>query len=610
MYFEQKIRKPNEVYIASQGLMLSDILKRHQHYLAEDVHGWENMQAKLNNEDLSNIEFEFLDFAGMDLSGANLEGCRFLNTVGHNQLSFEGTFLDKTNFTGAEFVCAVNLKNVMASDVNFNNVIFRDDVNIKEAELHSATFDKAQFLKDTNINKTTLNETTFAGAHFAKVLNIFESKLEDVNMQNIHTPTSSVHSGSLIWDSELKRVDFSLASINEIAINACRGEFVNFTGAEMEKAHIQNTNWSAPKFDHANLIDADMENVEIRGASFHQANLNSARILNSELSGANFHHAIMVNTGFNECQSVDGPVSFKEALMQHVHIANSQMPYTQFMNTNMQDVSLVNSELQGSLFYHVTTADTINCLRADLSDSLFNEIDMSGFMFTDANIKNTVINNAFLNGIDWSNQDLSNVKIKNSYLEKADLQNAIVTGAELSGVNAEMANCIGVDWSQAKIANTEPGELYEYEIQLMNSVKEIIPEQAEKAEVMQHILDQYNGLAELGLSNDDQAVMDKALIEFMTSIQRTEPEDTDNLNWYDESFSKIHEEMSKNYDFHIEEGEHENTKSEIDKIMKELQNGDHDDEPSRDEEHSQDDEHNQNDGPSQDDDDDEPDFEW
>ena len=51
---------------------LNKIVEQHQHWLHEDVDGWEEMRANLSGADLSGANLRRADLSGADLSGANL----------------------------------------------------------------------------------------------------------------------------------------------------------------------------------------------------------------------------------------------------------------------------------------------------------------------------------------------------------------------------------------------------------------------------------------------------------------------------------------------------------------------------------------------------------
>lgn len=138
------------------------VLERHQHWLKEDCKGWENMQANLHFQDLSNLK----------LSSVNLRGAILYNTDLHNvslrnaDLSY--TYLDNANLQGADLSNA-NLCLARLNSANLNNAnMCHTDLhmaNLKGATLCNASMCDANLyfaflsfadLKNTNLHRTNL----------------------------------------------------------------------------------------------------------------------------------------------------------------------------------------------------------------------------------------------------------------------------------------------------------------------------------------------------------------------------------------------------------------------------------------------------------------------
>lgn len=60
---------------------LDEIIERHQHYILQDVEGWETMKADLANENLEGACLMDVCLKEANLSGANLSGANLENTT-------------------------------------------------------------------------------------------------------------------------------------------------------------------------------------------------------------------------------------------------------------------------------------------------------------------------------------------------------------------------------------------------------------------------------------------------------------------------------------------------------------------------------------------------
>ena len=51
---------------------LNKIIEQHQHWIHEDVDGWEDMRADLSNQYLHGLDMRGADMSGADMSRANM----------------------------------------------------------------------------------------------------------------------------------------------------------------------------------------------------------------------------------------------------------------------------------------------------------------------------------------------------------------------------------------------------------------------------------------------------------------------------------------------------------------------------------------------------------
>ena len=118
---------------------LKKIIEDHQHFLKEDVDGWENMRADLRG---ANLEFA-------DLSGANLQFADLQDTYLYNT-NLEGANLYGANLSGADFFYA-NLRDAYLGGANLTEAIF-DYANLRDAYLDK----KEEFRKGVTLSENII----------------------------------------------------------------------------------------------------------------------------------------------------------------------------------------------------------------------------------------------------------------------------------------------------------------------------------------------------------------------------------------------------------------------------------------------------------------------
>ena len=135
---------------------LNKIIERHQHYLNEDIDGWESMRADLSHQDLS----------GLDLRNANLRNAN-LNNVNLREANLRNADLSNANLAYADlreadlreanlykaFCCYANLRGVDLRNANLRDAILFV-ANLREANLLGAN------LKNVNIICAVIGEDT------------------------------------------------------------------------------------------------------------------------------------------------------------------------------------------------------------------------------------------------------------------------------------------------------------------------------------------------------------------------------------------------------------------------------------------------------------------
>lgn len=162
---------------------ICEMIKDHQHWIAKDVPGWENMRA-----DLSNVYFGTMNLYSDDLSGAILKGAVFSDCV-----------CTETNFSNADLSGAIFME-AEADFANFNGA------NLTGANFSSASLEGATFL-DANLTGANLTKASIRGTNFTRA--------------NMHkTNLNKAYAGeTVIYDFDKKidvtfRTDFTEANLD------------------------------------------------------------------------------------------------------------------------------------------------------------------------------------------------------------------------------------------------------------------------------------------------------------------------------------------------------------------------------------------------------------
>ena len=128
---------------------LNKIVEQHQHWIHEDVDGWENMKADLSKADLRGADLSEANLSGADLSEANLSGAD----------------LRRANLSRADLRRAdLSRADLRRADLRWANLSEADlsEANLSEANLRGADLSKADLrwadLRWANLSEADLSE--------------------------------------------------------------------------------------------------------------------------------------------------------------------------------------------------------------------------------------------------------------------------------------------------------------------------------------------------------------------------------------------------------------------------------------------------------------------
>ena len=230
--------------------------------------------ANFTNARLTRANFNGANLTSATLTGATVAGAAFGHHVVFTNVT-TGSLLGRpaslppgwmlvrgflvgpgANLTGAT-LNAVNLSGANLTGANLTSA------NLTGANLHNA------ILTNANLATTNLHNANLSGA------NLTGAKLLSTNLNGIT-------SGGIVGTPASLRANWSLVA----------GYLVG-PGADLEGAHLYNSN----------LTKVDLNGADLTGASLHDSNLTSAILTGATLAGANLHNAILTLADLDDVSS-------------------------------------------------------------------------------------------------------------------------------------------------------------------------------------------------------------------------------------------------------------------------------------------------------------------
>lgn len=144
------MNKPEDIKIGEYTL--KEIIKRHHHWLEEDIEGWENMRADLRGVDLHDADLSDVNLSGADLHDVDLSYTRLygakLRGADLRGANLSGADLRNANLSGAKLRGAnLSYADLRRADLNY--------ANLRSVDLRDADLDYAN-LSDANLNGVDL----------------------------------------------------------------------------------------------------------------------------------------------------------------------------------------------------------------------------------------------------------------------------------------------------------------------------------------------------------------------------------------------------------------------------------------------------------------------
>ena len=138
---------------------LNKIIERHQHYLNEDIDGWESMRADLSYKNLSGLDLKNANLYGANLNNADLSNADLrkadLRNANLAYADLRNADLREANLRGA-YCCYANLRRADLRNVDLRAatlfVANLREANLLGANLKNVNIIHAEISKDTKID--------------------------------------------------------------------------------------------------------------------------------------------------------------------------------------------------------------------------------------------------------------------------------------------------------------------------------------------------------------------------------------------------------------------------------------------------------------------------
>ena len=204
---------------------LNKIIENHQHYLNEDIDGWESMRADLSYKNLSGLDLRNANLYRVNLSNANLYSADL------RKANLRKADLRKANLINADLINA-DLRNADLRKADFRNAnLINADLayaDLREADLRNANLYRAfccyanmygAFCCYANLNGVDLRNADLREA------NLFRANLKEANLFGVNLKNANIINAEI---SENTKIDYPIACPET-------GSFIGYKKAGCEK---------------------------------------------------------------------------------------------------------------------------------------------------------------------------------------------------------------------------------------------------------------------------------------------------------------------------------------------------------------------------------------
>lgn len=205
---------------------------------------------------------------------------------------------------------------------------------------------------------------------------------------------------------------------------------INLKGAILSGASFRGSRFYGPgedgrfgTFDDwiADLSGAELKEANLSDATLNQVVMNRTDLTRAILSRANLNGAKLSDVNLSSTQLIGADL--REAILENASLTGAELTNANFSQTNLHGARLKQVSAIGTQFQF-----------ADLTQSSWEEADLTKANLRQANLQDADLNSTKLVGADLTQAKLQNANLRNADISSANLQGANVDGADFQGV--------------------------------------------------------------------------------------------------------------------------------------------------------------------------------
>lgn len=415
--------------------------------------------------DFSEADFRDADLSGADLRGSNLTGIDFgratLSAVEFSEVDLSTADLQKADLSNATFDSAdFTAASLQGADITGSN--------LKNADLAQANLSDSEMIR-ADLRSATLTDTVFHEARLEKI-DLRNTHIKNQQLIDAHTIDTFVETqlveGLEINDSAPAGVR-TINPSDEVPSGRCghttftdqhiwTGKMPHRTSCYLpslesgEKCiwHIEPENCDRPKTVEnlsAHLFPRDEDAVETEKTPSRKSLYEAGRTFQFDTQG----------TGqlLDEAELADveiaGGINLDYVSLRRSNLTDADLSETSFddadlTGSNLEGVNLKNSSLQNTellgVYMSEATITNANLGGANLSRSVIMEADLS---------------DAYLDNADLSQAKLRNTTLQDARLGSADLSNGKMREANLSGISSSIPDLSGATFRGGNLSEAD-----------------------------------------------------------------------------------------------------------------------------------------------------------
>ncbi len=242
-------------------------------------------------------------------------------------------------------------------------------------------------------------------------------------------------------EADLSRACFDGATLDDADLSGCTVEGATFRSASIDHTAFDEVTLEGGDFSSAHGVGASFADCALPGCSFDGASLPKADFGGATLTGATFRRAAMAAARFGEAKAERA--DFSDADLTGLHAGDAcdftgavfrraKLTGSNFTGATLDDADLEYTSACRALFTEATLRRAA-LSRADLSRSVLDDADLSGARMLQTNLLYCSLERADLSAADLRAANLYSSGLWQAKTEAANLQDANVAGTRLEG---------------------------------------------------------------------------------------------------------------------------------------------------------------------------------